>query len=74
MTHLSRLTEKEDAVEWLDSYGTFEFGKHEGEHIEDVAKDDSSYLRWVLDYADTLSKEDREVIEASLVFTSRRAR
>jgi hypothetical protein len=57
---------------WLDNDGVFLIGKCKGEVVEDVARDDPSYLEWIVDKADRVSDEDRETIEAALQFRNYR--
>jgi hypothetical protein len=52
--------------EWLDDSGRFLFGKHEGETLERVAKEDLGYLRWIIETVDNIDEYDREAIEAVL--------
>ena len=61
--------------EWLDSGGYFIFGKYGGPNpapVEDVAKEDPSYLRWILENVEDLDHEDRNVIETALAFRKRK--
>lgn len=53
--------------EWLDPSGCFRWGKHAGEEVEAVAKDDPGYLRWVMEQ-DDCDDGDREVMRAALRF------
>lgn len=48
---------------YIDASGWFLFGAHQGEHIDDVAADDPSYLEWMLREIVDLSDEVREDIE-----------
>ncbi len=49
------------------------FGKHNGEHVEDIAEDDPGYLRWLVDqtWAD---EELREAAAFALEASSGRSR
>lgn len=63
--------------EWLDSGGYFLFGKYgppNPAHVEDVAREDPSYLRWILENVEDINHEDRDVIEAALQFGNRKRR
>lgn len=60
------------AREWLDGDGNFLFGKCKGESVEDIAREDPSYLRWILENVEDIDHEDRDVIEATLQFRKRR--
>jgi hypothetical protein len=45
------MSKVKESREWLDSGGYFIFGKYGGPNpasVEDVAREDSSYLRWIL--------------------------
>lgn len=58
-----------ESREWLDSGGYFIFGKYGGPNpvsVEDVARTDPSYLRWILESVEDIHHEDRDVIETSL--------
>lgn len=63
------------ASEWLDSDGYFIFGKY-GEpnpaSVEDVVREDPSYLRWILESVEDIHHEDRNVIETALQFRKRK--
>lgn len=64
-----------ESREWLDSGGYFIFGKYGGPNpasVEDVARTDPSYLRWILENVEDIHHEDRDVIETSLQFRKRR--
>jgi len=56
---------------WLDPDGNFCFGKHEGEPLAQVRREDPSYLRWILGAVEDIADEDRALIEDCL---ARRAR
>lgn len=58
--------------EWLDRDGAFLFGKHRGETVEKVSRDDSGYLRWVVETIEDIVEEDRDVIETMLQRRRRR--
>lgn len=60
-----------DGREWLDSDGCFLFGKCKGESVEDVACNDPSYLRWILEKVEDIHHEDRDVIETALQYRKR---
>lgn len=57
--------------EWLNDDGCFKFGKCKGKSVEDVARTDSSYLRWILENVEDIHHEDRDVIETALQFRKR---
>lgn len=52
--------------EWLDVDGSFLFGKHEGETVERVCREDPGYLRWILETVENILDEDRMVIQAMM--------
>lgn len=61
-----------DGREWLDSGAYFKFGKYGPPNpapVEDVAREDPSYLRWILENVDDIFHEDRDVIETALHYT-----
>ncbi len=51
---------------WLDDDGAFRIGKHRGELVEDVARSDASYLRWILENVESIDDDERSIIEAHL--------
>lgn len=57
---------------WLDVDGSFLFGKHKGERVDLVAADDERYVRWCVENVEDMMDEDREAMEASLVYAGRR--
>lgn len=64
-----------ESREWLDSSGYFVFGKYGPPNpasVDDVAKEDPSYLRWILENVEDIDHEDRDIIEAALQFRKRR--
>lgn len=61
-----------DGREWLDDDGLFLFGKCQGYHVEDVARDDPGYLHWILENVEDIYHEDRDVIETAIQFRKRR--
>lgn len=61
-----------DGREWFDNDGYFKFGKWEGESVESVAREDPSYLCWILENVDDIFHEDRDVIETALQFRKRK--
>lgn len=67
-----------DGREWLDSDGCFLFGKYgsvgglQGDFVENVAKNDPSYLHWILENVEDIFHEDRDVIETALQFRNRK--
>lgn len=64
-----------DGREWLDNNGYFIFGKYGGPNpaaVEDVAREDPSYLRWILENVEDIYYEDRDVIETALQFRKKR--
>lgn len=61
--------------QWLDSSGCFTFGKYgppNAQSVEDIAREDPSYLRWIVENVEDISEEDREIIFQHIRF--RRAR
>lgn len=61
--------------EWLDSDGCFVFGKYGPPNpasVEDVAREDPSYLRWILENVEDIDHEDRDIIEVALQYGNRR--
>ena len=56
---------------WVDDDGTLLFGKHRGDLIEDVARDDASYLRWLVDTVEDMDESDRDAIAATLAYRHR---
>lgn len=66
-----------DGREWLDNDGCFLFGKYgppSPSSVEDVAHEDPSYLRWILETAEDIDHEDKGVIETALRFNGRKRR
>lgn len=64
-----------DGREWLDSGGYFLFGKYGPPNpapVEDIAREDPSYLKWILETVEDIHHEDRDVIETALQFRKRR--
>jgi len=57
--------------DWLSSDGSFLFGKYRFALVEDIARDDPGYLRWILDNVEDISDEDRIVIETTLQYSRR---
>jgi hypothetical protein len=57
--------------DWLDDAGRLALGKYRGQSVEDVARDDPSYLRWVVAEVEDVSDGDRAVIEAALRYRGR---
>jgi hypothetical protein len=55
---------------WLDSGGYFLFGKYKNGLAEDVAKDDPSYVKWIVETVEDICEDDREVL--SQLLTHRR--
>lgn len=56
----------------IDDSGSLLFGKkHFGEDVNDIAKEDPEYLKWMLTSVDQLSDEDIEIINAALRFNRR---
>lgn len=51
---------------WLDPSGYFLFGKYKNALAEDIAKDDPSYVRWIVQDVEDISEEDREVLSQLL--------
>lgn len=60
--------------DWLTESGEFCFGKHAGEYVEDVARTDPEYLRWVVQEVERISDEDREVLATHLARRSGKGR
>ena len=58
--------------EWLSNDGCFIFGKWKGEIVQDVALEDPSYPRWILENVEDIHHEDRYVIETVLSFRKRK--
>jgi len=58
--------------EWLDADGCFLFGKHEGARLEDIAEDDPNYLEWVVESAESISEEEREIVRGAVEFAENR--
>lgn len=52
--------------DWLDKNGKFIFGKHAGKSLETVILLDYSYVCYILENYDTISDEDREIMETQL--------
>lgn len=59
---------------WLDSSGSFLFGKYKGLLAEDIAQDDSSYIRWIVNEVEDITEEDRQVLFQLLQYRSRSRR
>lgn len=60
--------------DWLDSRGNFLFGKYKGDPAEEVAQEDPSYIKWIIEKVDDCSDEDKEVLSSCLQFRSRSRR
>jgi hypothetical protein len=58
--------------EWLDDNGDFLFGKHQGESVNTIAVEDPHYLSWILETAENIDHEDRDIIETALHFRVRK--
>jgi hypothetical protein len=56
---------------WLDSDGYFLFGKYKNSLAEDIAKDDPSYVKWIVSDVEDICEEDREVLSQLLVYRRR---
>lgn len=56
---------------WLDPSGYFLFGKYKNGLAEDVARDDPSYIRWIVNDAEDICEEDREVLSQLLTYRGR---
>lgn len=52
--------------DWIDDDGFFLFGKHSGEIIEHVARNDPSYIRWIVSEVDDITDGDRQILETLL--------
>ena len=61
-----------DGKSWLNDDGDFRFGKCQGDNVETVAREDPSYLCWILENVEDIHHEDRDVIETALNFRKRR--
>lgn len=51
---------------WLGDDGAFLFGKYKGDLVEDVAREDPDYLRWITQTVEDIDEDDLRVIEQSL--------
>lgn len=56
---------------WLDSDGYFIFGKYKGISIEDVVREDPGYIKWIVNDAEDISDEDREIMSQHLKYRGR---
>lgn len=56
---------------WIDDDGTLLRGKHRNELVEDVARDDPSWLRWAVDTVEDMDEGDRDVMTAALAYRHR---
>lgn len=56
---------------WLDPSGYFLFGKYRNALAEDVAQDDPSYIRWIVNDVEDICEEDREVLSQLLTYRGR---
>lgn len=56
---------------WFDSQATFIRGKYKGMDVYDVASDDPSYLSWMRENVDSLTREDEDLIEEALDSSAR---
>lgn len=56
---------------WLDDDGTLLHGKYAADLIEDVARLDPGYLRWLVDTVENLDEGDRDVINSTLAYRNR---
>jgi len=56
---------------WLDSYGCLLFGKYSGDDVNNAAKKDPDYLRWMLENVEDMNYDDRETIQGVLDFAAR---
>ena len=45
---------------------TFKFGKHKGKSLEEVAREDAGYLRWMLSSMENLDEDMRYSINCVL--------
>jgi hypothetical protein len=57
---------------WLDSGGFFLFGKYKNSLAEDIAKDDPSYVKWIVESVEDICEEDREMLSQLLTYRNRR--
>lgn len=60
------------AKAWISADGRFLFGKHDGELVETVAREDIDYLRWIIETVDDIDPGDRQVILAQVEWAARR--
>jgi len=58
--------------EWLDSSGRLTIGKYKGSQAEDIASDDPSYIRWIIETVEDISEDDRNVLSQYLTYAPRR--
>jgi hypothetical protein len=59
--------------EWLNPDGEFRFGKHEGEPLSRVRRDDPGYLHWIIETVEDITDEDRAIIETALAMAPARS-
>ena len=52
--------------QFVDEDGCFLFGKHKGEYLDDLAREEPSYLKWCLESIGELPESVREDIEGAL--------
>lgn len=50
--------------EYIDSAGFLQFGKHEGAHVQDVARFDTGYLQWMEETLDLNTQEQEQIHDA----------
>jgi len=68
---MNRIKDDGRTREWLDLDGNFLFGKHGGEDVNDVARKDPDYLRWILETVENMRDDDSETIQGALDFAAR---
>lgn len=52
--------------QWIASDGTLMFGKHKGEMIERVVRDDPDYIRWIVESVEDIEDDEREILTTLL--------
>lgn len=56
---------------WLDFGGYFLFGKYRNGLAEDIAKDDPSYVKWIVNDVEDICEGDREILSQFLTYRKR---
>lgn len=69
--HTTIHTSDSDNVDrdWIDLQGRFIFGKYEGDLVENVASDDPSYVRWIINEVENISDVDRALLANHLRYS-----